>query len=216
MIFIKSLCTEVWSFNIPFVTWSLITVHYEASYKVTLNASDTVDLICKTRLSVIWTTMIYFSGWNSNGWNQFDMARNKKTNRWPIFGKLIRNLQYHFYCQWFFFWNVMSDVKMNLCIISFFAYLMKKNTGKITESRTKQRTKQENSCTHCNCLWRTVQSLHQKSTRFVICQKVNSFYNMTGASLMIDDTLPKWLEFEFFFSFKSERHFQWSSKHEQT
>lgn len=126
MIFIKSLCTEVWSFNIPFVTWSLITVHDEASYKVTLNASDTVDLICKTRLSVIWTTMIYFSGWNSNGWNQFDMARNKKTNRWPIFGKLIRNLQYHFYCQWFFFLNVMSDVKMNLCIISFFAYLMKK------------------------------------------------------------------------------------------
>lgn len=95
--------TVHWSFNIPFVTWSLITVHDEASYKVTLNAYDTIDLICKARLSVIWTTMICFSGWNSNGWNQFDMARNKKTNRWPIFGKLIRNLQHHFYCQFFFF-----------------------------------------------------------------------------------------------------------------
>lgn len=94
-----------WSFNIPFVTWSLITVHDEASYKVTIIMlyNDTVDLICKARLSVIWTTMIYFSGWNSNGWNQFDMARNKKTNRWPIFGKLIRNLQHHFYCQFFSF-----------------------------------------------------------------------------------------------------------------
>lgn len=94
--------TVHWSFNIiPFVTRSLITVHDEASYKVTLNAYDTINLICKARLSVIWTTMIYFSGWNSNGWNQFDMARNKKTNRWPIFGKLIRNLQHHFYCQFF-------------------------------------------------------------------------------------------------------------------
>lgn len=143
------------------------------------------------------------------------MARNKKTNRWPIFGKLIRNLQHHFYCQFFFLWNVMPEMKMNFCLI-FCKFNEKKNTGKITESRTKQRTKQENSCTHCYCLWRTVQSLHQKSTRFVICQKVNTFYNMTCTCLMIDDTLTKWLEFDFFFSFKSERHFQWSSKHEQT
>lgn len=58
-----------WSFNIFFVIWLLIIVYDEVSYKVIFNVYDTINLICKVRLFVIWIIMIYFLGWNFNGWN---------------------------------------------------------------------------------------------------------------------------------------------------